>query len=150
MGTRSRIAIRNDQTFDSIYCHWDGYPSHVGRILRDHYDTEEKVRALIALGDISSLGEKIGKKHDFEDRTHRDWTTAYGRDRGETDVEAKHSADLDALMLLTQDTGGEWLYVFTGHGWQCAEGGIAFFGMPADKPPEGLESIDYWLQKGQE
>ena len=34
MGTRSRIGIRNaDDSVDSIYCHWDGYPDHNGRLL---------------------------------------------------------------------------------------------------------------------
>lgn len=148
MGTRSRIAIRNaDGTYDSIYCHWDGYPSNNGLILRDYYQSVEKVRDLISLGDISSLGPEIGEKQDFDSREHRDWTMAYGRDRGETEVEAKRSSNLDELSALTQDCGGEWLYVFNGYGWTCAKGGIAFFGMPADVAPEGLEQIDYWIQK---
>lgn len=147
MGTRSRIAIRNDDgSFESIYCHWDGYPSHNGKILRDHYADPAKVRALIALGDLSSLRAEIGEKHDFDSKAG-EACTAYGRDRGETGCEPTRSADLDALSALTQESGGEWLYVFTGHGWQAAEGGVAFFGMPADKRPEGLESIDYWLQR---
>ena len=55
MGTRSRIAIRNaDNTYLSVYCHWDGYPSHHAPILQQHYDTEDKVRALLAGGDFSS------------------------------------------------------------------------------------------------
>lgn len=150
MGTRSRIAVRNqDGTYTSIYCHWDGYPSHNGVILRDHYQTEDKVRALIALGDISSLRREVGEKHSFQgDEGHdRGWTTAYGRDRGETGVEAQQSPGLDALSALTQNCGGEWLYVFTEHGWQCAEGGIGLFGMPSSRPPEGMESVDYWIQR---
>lgn len=147
MGTRSRIAIRNDDgTYDSIYCHWDGYPSHNGLILRDHYSATNKVRALIALGDLSSLRAEIGHKHDFGSH-EGEACTAYGRDRGETGVEASRSVDIDALAELTQDCGGEWLYVFNGHGWQCAEGGVAFFGAPADKKPQGLESVDYWIQR---
>jgi hypothetical protein len=142
------IAARNrDGSFTSIYCHWDGYPAHVGLVLRDHYATEAKVRALLALGDLSSLGPELGERHPFDDRTHPAWTTAYGRDRGEAGCEARTSPDVDALRQATQDCGGEWLYVWTGHGWQAAEGGIAFFGMPADKLPEGLESVDYWIQR---
>ena len=56
MATRSRIAIENqDGTVLSIYCHWDGYPSHHGPILLENYTTQEKVESLIALGSISSL-----------------------------------------------------------------------------------------------
>jgi len=57
MATRSTIAIRNaDNTVTAIYCHWDGYLSYNGKILFENYNTEEKVRELIALGDLSVLG----------------------------------------------------------------------------------------------
>lgn len=148
MGTRSRIAVRNaDNTYTSIYCHWDGYPAHVGAILQKHYGPG-KAGLLMKLGDLSSLAEDIGQTHDFHDNTRRDWCTFYGRDRGE-EAPAQQSPDLDALLQLTQDCGGEWLYVWTGHGWQCAKGGSSAFGMPATEKPGGLESIDYWLQKAE-
>jgi hypothetical protein len=57
MSTRSRIGILNDdRSVTSIYCHFDGYPSGVGAILVAHYHDTVKVRELISLGDISSLG----------------------------------------------------------------------------------------------
>ena len=147
MGTRSRIAAANaDGTFTGIYCHWDGYPSGVGKTLRDHYSDPATVAELIALGDLSTLGEKIGTKHPFDTRVV-DECTAYGRDRGKTGTEAVTSADFPALQALTQESGGEYLYVFKGGQWFCAKGGIAFFGMPADKAPEFLESIDEVLRQ---
>jgi len=96
MATRSTIAIRNaDNTVTAIYCHWDGYLSHNGKILFENYNTEEKVRELIALGDLSVLGPEIGTKHSF-DNPHEVGSeeyynfskqcTAYGRDRGEKGV----------------------------------------------------------------
>ena len=67
MATRSRIGILNDDgTVDSIYCHWDGYLSHNGKILFEHYTDPAVVQELIALGDISSLGIDIGEKHPFD------------------------------------------------------------------------------------
>ena len=148
MSTRCRIAVRNsDDTFTSIYCHWGGFPREVGLTLRDHYTATAKVRALLALGDLSELGAELGQRHGFEDHSHPDWTTAYGRDRGDPDTAALQSADLEALIAAAQECGAEWLYIWTGHGWQAAEGGIAYFGLPADKPPGGLESIEYWLQR---
>jgi hypothetical protein len=147
MGTRSRIAIANaDGTFTSIYCHWDGYPSGVGKTLRDHYKDEAKVKQLIALGDLSSLGAEIGTKHNFDNNPEGE-CNAYKRDRREKDVDAMTSADFEVLTALTQECGGEYLYVFKGGGWYCAEGGIAFFGMPASKAPEFLEHIDEVLIK---
>jgi len=88
MGTRSNIGILEPNgSVTYIYCHWDGYVSHHGPILRDHYTTEEKVRALIALGSISSLGEELGEKHDFSG-SHDGVCNVYGRDRGESDTDA--------------------------------------------------------------
>lgn len=96
MSTSSTIGILNvDGTVQTIYCHFDGYPTGVGKTLEDHYKTEEKVRALIALGDISSLGEEIGEKHDFDKRVPK-WVNAYGRDRGESDVDAIKHRNLQA------------------------------------------------------
>ena len=58
MSTRSNIGIlNNDGSISYVYCHFDGYPSNVGAILLQKYDTAEKVRALIAQGNISSLGD---------------------------------------------------------------------------------------------
>lgn len=115
MGTRSTIAIQNtDGSVTGIYCHWDGYLSHNGQILRDHYSTEELVRALIEVGDLSSLGETVGSKHDFNNAP-RNECNAYGRDRGEPNVEAKTYASHDDFL---QKMGQEYDYLFTpGAGW---------------------------------
>ena len=115
MGTRSTIAIQNtDGTVTGIYCHWDGYLSHNGDILQKFYTTEEKVRALIALGDLSSLGEQIGSKHDFNNAPDGE-CNAYGRDRGETNIDAKTCASWAAML---EDFGQEFDYLFVpGKGW---------------------------------
>lgn len=70
MSTRSHIGIWNeDGSLDVIYCHWDGYPSYNGALLLHHYQDPEKIRELIALGDISSLAESVKPvegEHTFE------------------------------------------------------------------------------------
>lgn len=106
MGTRSTISIQNsDDTVTGVYCHWDGYLDWNGRILHDHYQTEDQVRALIALGNISSLGDP--------DRPSE--TIAYARDRGETDQEASTSHSWNAFI---RENGQEYNYVFVpGEGW---------------------------------
>jgi hypothetical protein len=152
MGTRARVAIENDDhSYTSIYTHWDGYPSHHGPILLGHYNTADKVRELLALGDLSSLGEKIGRKHDFDARDEEadglSVCTAYGRDRGETGVSARQSLSIGELSKLTQDTGGEYLYLFKDGAWYVAEGGVAFFGMPADKEPGALQPLQDVVKK---
>lgn len=70
MSTRSRIGIirtlGDRPVVESIYCHFDGYPEGVGQTLLDHWTDEKKINRLIALGDLSSLGSVIGRKHDFD------------------------------------------------------------------------------------
>ena len=66
MGTRSRIGLQlSDDTILSVYHHWDGYPTWLGKILTVEYNTKEKVSELIDGGDMSSCwsdkiwGEKL-------------------------------------------------------------------------------------------
>jgi hypothetical protein len=112
MGTRSTIAIQNaDGTVTGIYCHWDGYLSHNGRILAENYTTEAQVRELIALGDLSSLGETVGAKTDFSNPADGQ-CVAYGRDRGETGVDAETRSGWDNFDQ-------EFNYLFVpGEGWR--------------------------------
>ena len=107
MATRSTIAMEfADATVQQVYCHWDGYVANNGQILFKHYVDPFKTRDLIDLGDISSLGNVVGDKHPFspfEDGAKdahdaakaAGATTFYGRDRGETGVEAKKFKDFE-------------------------------------------------------
>jgi len=82
MATRSLIGkLNEDGTITNIYCHFDGYPEHNGVILQEHYSTPFKVEQLLALGNLSVLGELIGEKQSFDDRISGS-CLAYGRDRG--------------------------------------------------------------------
>ena len=94
MSTRSRIAIeKEDGKVESIYCHFDGYPSYNGVILNTHYKDRDKTQKLIDLGSISVLAPIVDapEGHTFDNRV-KDVVVAYGRDRGEKDV-AKQSHD---------------------------------------------------------
>ena len=60
MGTRSTIALEfADGTVEQVYCHWDGYLEHNGKILAQHYMDPFKVKALLALGGFSSLTDTV-------------------------------------------------------------------------------------------
>ena len=51
MGTRSNIIYEEPSgEVLSMYCHYDGYPSHNGRILFDQYNSAEKAKALVEIG----------------------------------------------------------------------------------------------------
>ena len=54
------ISIMNsDGSLDTIYNHWNGYPDGLGETLIDYYITEDMVRELIALGNVSYVGRKL-------------------------------------------------------------------------------------------
>lgn len=113
MSTHSMIGILNTNgTNTSIYCHWDGYPSHHAPILLTHYNTPEQIRALLAFGDISMLAEETGEQHDFDDRSHRDWCTFYFRDRKQPGCEAVTYANDRSLCAAAYNCDARWLYLF--------------------------------------
>jgi hypothetical protein len=106
MGTRSTIALEfADGTVQQVYCHWDGYLEHNGKILQEHYSDPFKLRELIDLGDLSSLRPNIGEKHAFSQfelpadeveafkALTEDMCTFYGRDRNESGCEARKFKD---------------------------------------------------------
>ena len=65
MGTRSTIALEfADGTVEQVYCHWDGYLAHNGRILQSHYMDPFEVKALVSLGGFSSLKQTFGEAAD--------------------------------------------------------------------------------------
>ncbi len=113
MATRSSISIKTSKSGGkTIYCHWDGYPSNNGKLLKKFYNTEAKVLELIALGNLSILGETIGKKVAFDgfDSRKNPQCLAYDRDRGETEQEASNwtnkPTDLQEYNYLFKD--GKW------------------------------------------
>ena len=115
MSTRSNIGIQNeDGSLDVIYCHWDGYPSHNGAILLHHYQDLEKIRELIALGDISSLAAAVkaaSGEHTFES-PQEGVVVAYGRDRHEDGIGSRHFDTLDDYQKLMRSEGGYIEYVY--------------------------------------
>ena len=105
MGTRSTIALEfADGTVGQVYCHWDGYIDHNGRILQEHYQDPFKLRELIDCGDLSSLRPNVGIQHPFSqfgteisgdeyESLYGDMCTFYGRDRNESGTGAKYFKD---------------------------------------------------------
>ena len=106
MATRSTIALEfADGTIGQVYCHWDGYLAHNGKILFENYSNPFILRDLIDLGGLSSLRPTIGTKHPFSHydvanmtlqeygNLYRDMCTFYGRDRGEGQSDATYFKD---------------------------------------------------------
>jgi hypothetical protein len=132
MGTRSHIGmLQPDGTVMAIYCHWDGYPEHNGKVLMEHYTDPEKIKALIALGSLSSLGPELGEKHKFEEHNDQ-WCTAHHRDRDE-ELRVDNHKNVDFYLCGKNDSygGGEWRYLWDGTQWLGAsEDGDTFIPIP--------------------
>ena len=105
MATRSIIRIKNG---DSIYCHWDGYLSHNGKILLRHFNNKRKIKKLLELGNLSSLNKRIRptKKHNFE-KPQKDVIVAYHRDRGEE----YNQSTADTMIYI------DFIYEWNGSRW---------------------------------
>ena len=134
MGTRSTIAMKTPEgKVRAIYCHWDGYVSGNGKILLENYTTPAKVKALIDLGDISSLKPEIGEQHTFEKHQEQpelaamfdNWTLAYCRDRGEAWTNtAPQTFDTIGEWADDFDMGVEYIYLFDGKDWIFGSQGV--------------------------
>lgn len=95
MGTRSRIGIEMpDHTVVSVYCHWDGYVEHNGRILTERYQERDDVQELIDGGSMSSL------------RTRGTW------DNGPAlkDENGEFIHDAEGFMMMENDRDPQPLY----------------------------------------
>ena len=145
MATRSTIAMEQpDGRVMQVYCHWDGYLDNNGRILQEHYTDRAKVLALMMLGSISSLREEIGQAHDFDDRyedsdPRAKWTVAYGRDRGEDNIDANVYKDFADYKKNHQYE--EYEYIFRSDDrWYVSEYGRAYG--PLDAALDALVNED--------
>ena len=134
MGTRSRIGIWENGVVRSVYCHWDGYLSHNGKILLENYDAE-KTRQLVALGDLSSLRPEIGVAHPFSvwenndpnksktmtptefDQLYGNMTTFYSRDRGEAVNNAVEHPDFESFLDYCVESTAEYYYIMKDGVW---------------------------------
>jgi len=92
MGTRSTIALEYaDGTIGQVYCHFDGYLEHNGKILLEHWSDPFKLRELIDIGDVSSLSKEIGTKQ-------TPMTIFYSRDNGECEATARTFVDFQDYL----------------------------------------------------
>ena len=78
MGTRSRVGVMHGDVCKSVYCHYDGYLDHTGKILLNHYDSEQ-ANQLVARGDNSGVQETIAEMRFYSERGEKDvdWQAAH-------------------------------------------------------------------------
>ena len=100
MSTRATIACKQDDgRYKVIYLHFDGYPDHAGRVLKENHTTLDSARTLVAGGDIRSLAND-GAPERFTD--------------GNRAVVMPTRA---ALHEFARNCGAEYIYVFEDEGW---------------------------------
>ena len=119
MATRSNIAIVNqDKSISSIYCHWDGSPEYVGKMLLNHYTTSDIVNELLKLGNLSNLDKNVNptESHTF-DKPEEGVCIAYGRERGEKDQEAIVFEDLGEFEDSASNSWADYQYLFDNGKW---------------------------------
>ena len=135
MSTRSLIAIKeiNREDVKVIYCHHDGYFEYVGAVLLEHYNNPDKVRELIKLGNLSSLGATLKD------------TVAYMRDRGESEQEATVMTNSDALFNK-DDAFAEYRYLYDveKETWFAAKGVFTYNGK---LPKPIIKELSLFIEK---
>ena len=110
MATRAMIGVMaDDGSIRAIYSHWDGYPAHVGVLLKTFYDNWEAVYDLLDRGDISSLGPTLEE------------TTFFSGDRGEDEVSAKVFKDIAEAVQYYTECWCEYFYVFEDDIWMVRD-----------------------------
>jgi hypothetical protein len=103
MSTHSIIALeQNNSSIISIYCHFDGYESGVGKILKNDYTELKDIQNLIRLGNLSSLdGQPV----------------AYHRDRDESWLNNKPVIDDDKESLIKRCERISYIYLWNKGDW---------------------------------
>ena len=123
MSTSCRIARKDSSgTYESIYCHHDGYPSYTFNLLNTYYNNDVRVAELIDFGDASSVQEKLhpNKKHTFDD-PQDGVCIFYHRDRGEPwyDFAPLRGESKESLLGAWVD----FVYIFEDGVWTCYSDG---------------------------
>jgi hypothetical protein len=120
MGTRSAIGYKTPEgKICAKYSHYDGYVSHTGAILEQYYQEVSKVTQMIDLGDQSYMDKEIFPKtsvHTFN-TPETDVTVFYGRDRGESNVDAVEFETVQEFVEYYTCMDCEYFYLYTPAGW---------------------------------
>lgn len=118
MATRAMIGkVTPGGAVTAIYSHWDGYPAHVGLLLKTFYDTDHKLTALLDRGDVSSLGGSL------EETTFYNQLLMLGKEEHDyADSTAKQFPDITAAVQYYHECWCEYFYTFEDGIWWVRAG----------------------------
>ena len=104
MSTNATITVKcSDDTYSTIYTHWDGYPSHHMVILEGYYASQELAEKLVSLGDMSCLENSIDECIYYDRNRQEDWE----------DVQPRKTTSLKDVCM-----SAEYNYYWNGDRWQ--------------------------------
>lgn len=125
MGTRCYIGFENqDKSVIAIYCHFDGYPSGVGKKLSEHYTDPEKIQKLLELGDLSSLGSEPVANPDawtaspYQNYSENDPRCITYKSRGELNRDAKKYNSVLSFRNSVRGSDAEFAYLYRDGMWR--------------------------------
>jgi hypothetical protein len=102
----------SDGSILNCYHHWDGYPEWLGRILKTHYNTREKVAELIDGGDMSSCWTDSR----WDDSADGSYGPQYYSQRGDN---CPPRLDADLCEYLLPEDSEDYSYLFRNGEWVC-------------------------------
>ena len=124
MSTNSGIALRQGDTYTTIYCHWDGYPKSMLPMLRNNYNSFELANKLVSMGDASSIEKKLepdpSEPHTFM-YPQEDVCVFYHRDRGDDWLHCQPACYTKSELF--KQSSFEFVYVFEDGTWNCYKNG---------------------------
>lgn len=128
MSTHASISMKTSKCYKTIYVHHDGYPEYVGKILKEHYTSDELVGKLLDLGDLSSLGENPISKPELWNKNYPNYytdsklyCTSY-KDRGEECVDAMYNKSLKEIQYMCYSRCIDYCYVWKNNKWHLIAG----------------------------
>ena len=138
MGTKSSIGcMLPNGKIAYVECRFDGYLSHVGKILVEHYNDLDKVLELLLGGDIVSLQEDL-------EHTERESALGFAKIEDFIDCEVKE-ADWMGDYLLNGE--GEYKYLFIKGMWYVVDGLCKIDGItPINRPILLSKAIEILLK----
>ena len=111
------VNVKNSGLYRVAYCQYDGYPEGVGKMLLEHYNSQDLAEKLTMLGDMSCLYESFERPegHTF-DSPVKGHCVFYHRDRGESwdrtaPIEGTDYKDIIADLEIEHDylfDDGQW------------------------------------------